>query len=84
MQLVGNPERSELDAVGAKRVGLDDVGAGADVFLMDLTDQVGVRQIQLVEAFVDEDALRIEHGPHRAVADEDALIESVEKGLYHW
>ena len=75
VQLVGDAERSELDAVGAERVGLDDVGAGADVFLVHLGDQIRLRQVQRVEALVDEDALRVQHRPHRAVADQHALLE---------
>jgi hypothetical protein len=77
------PNEPELDAVRAERVGFDDVGAGADVFLMDLGDQIRLGDVQRVEALVDEDALRIEHRPHRAVTDEDALIQRVHKWLQH-
>ena len=76
-QRVGQAERAELDAVRAERVRLDDVGAGADVLVVDLLHQVRPRQVQRVEALVDEHALRVEHRPHRAVADEDALGERV-------
>ena len=76
-------ERPELDAVRAEGVGFDDVGAGADVFLMDLGDQIGLGDVQRVEALVDEDALRIEHRPHRAVTDEDAIVEGFDEGLQH-
>ena len=37
---------------------------------MHLGDEVRLRQVQLVERAVEEDALRVEHRPHRAVADE--------------
>jgi hypothetical protein len=40
-----------------------------------------IAQIQRVEGPVDEHPLGVEHGPHRAVADEDALSERLEKGL---
>ena len=83
VQPIGQAERAELDAVGAERVGLDDVGAGADVFLVHLGDQIRLREVQRVEALVDEDALRIEHRPHRAVADEDALVKSFDERLQH-
>ena len=79
VQLVGEAERAELDAVGAERVGLDDVGAGADVLLVHLGDEIRLREVQRVEALVDEDALRVQHRPHRAVADEHALVERFEK-----
>ena len=74
-------ERGQLDAVGAERVGLDDVGAGAHVGLVHVGDEVGLREVQLVEAAIEEDALGVEHRPHRAVADEHALVERFEKGF---
>ena len=77
---LGQPERAELDAVGAERVGLDDVRAGAHVGLVHLGDQVRLRQVQLVERPVEEDALRVQHRPHRAVADEHALVDRFEEG----
>ena len=57
----------------AERVGLDDVGAGADVFCVNLAHEVGVAQIQFVVAAIDVDALGIEHRAHRAVEDVDAV-----------
>ena len=80
--LVAQTERPQLDAVGAERVGLEHVGAGADVVLMDLRHRVGRHDVQRVEAAVDEHALRVEHRPHRAVADEHAFIESREKRFH--
>src|SRR5262249_18946539 len=35
-----------------------------------------------IEALVDEDALRVEHRPHRAVAHQHALVERLEKWLH--
>ena len=49
VQPVGQAERAELDPVGAERVGLDDVGAGAHVRLVHLGDQIRLREVQLVE-----------------------------------
>ena len=77
---VGKAERAELDAIGTERVRFDDVGAGAHVGLVHLGDQIRLRQVQLVERAVQEDALRVQHRPHRAVADEHALVERFEKG----
>src|SRR5262249_22563490 len=82
VQPIGEAERSELDAVRAERVRLDDVGAGPDAFLVHFGAQIRLRQVQRVEALVDEDALRVEHRPHRAVANEDPLVERVEKGFH--
>ena len=81
VQLVGEAERSELDAVRAERVGLDDVGAGADVFLVHLGDEVRLREVQRVEALVDEDALGVQHRAHRAITHEDASSKASRKGF---
>ena len=83
LQPIGEAEGAQFDAVRAERVRLDDVGAGADVFLMDLGDEIRLREVQRVEALVDEDALRVEHRPHRAVAHEDPLVESIQKRFLH-
>ena len=74
------PNAAELHAVGAEGVGLDDVGAGADVGLVHFGDQVRLRQVQLVERAIEEHAPRVQHRAHRAVADEHAGFEGFEKG----
>ena len=81
-QPVGQAEAAQLDAVGAERVRLDDIRAGADVVLVHLGDLARLGQVQRVEAAVDEDALRIEHRPHGAVAHEHALVDGFEKWLH--
>ena len=58
---------------GAEGVGLDDVGAGADVFGVNLANQIGSAEIQFVITAIDVDALGIEHRAHRAVDDEDTV-----------
>ena len=55
------------------------VGAGAHVRLVDLGDEIRLRQVQLVERPVQEDPLRVQHRPHRAVADEHAPVQLFEK-----
>ena len=79
---IGETERGQLDAIRAERVRLEDVGAGAEVLPVDLGHQVLLRQVQLVETAIEEDALRVEHRSHRPVADQDALVERFEKGLH--
>ncbi len=71
-QLLGHSEPRQPHAVGAEGVGFDDFSAGLDVVLVDLADQVGRREIQLIEAAVDEDAAGVEHGAHGAVRHQDA------------
>ena len=80
-ELVGDAERTELDPVGAERIRLDDVSAGADVLLMDVGHQLGPRDVERIEALIDEDALRVQHRAHRAVADQYPIIKSVKEGL---
>ena len=71
-QLFGHSEPRQPRAVGAERVGLDDFSACLDVVLVDLANQIGRREIQLVETAVDEDAAGVEHGAHGAVRHQDA------------
>ena len=56
-----------------KRIGLDDVGTGGDIFLVDLADEIGGDEIQLVVAAVDIDALVVEPRADRAVKNVDAV-----------
>ncbi len=79
---VGQAEVGQLEPVGAERVRLDDVGARAHVLRVHLGDQIRLREVQLVEAAVEEDALGVQHRPHRAVTDEHALFEGVEEPLH--
>src|SRR5206468_1414033 len=58
--------------------------ACAHVCLMHLGHEIGLRHVQRVEALVDEDALGIQHRPHRAVANEHAIFEGLEKRSQHW
>jgi len=65
----------ELQAVGAERVRLDHVRAGGDVGPMNSLDKPGVRDVELVEASVEEHAQLVETGSHCAVEENDALGE---------
>ena len=56
-----------------QRVGLDDVGAGANVFDVNLADQIRIAEVQLVVTTIDVDALGVEHRAHCAVNYEDAI-----------
>ena len=76
---VRDTKRPQLDPVGPERIGLDDVGAGPDVGLVDLRDKVGLGKVQLVEGTVEEDPLGVQHRAHGPVADEHALVHRVEE-----
>ena len=47
---IGQPERRQLDAVGAEGVRLEHVGARTHVVLVHFGDEIRLRQVQLVEA----------------------------------
>ena len=75
LYFITEPQRLQLEAIRSKRVGLDDLRAGFDVRLMDAEDGFGLGGIQLIEA-----ALRahrfVQHRTHRAIGDEDAVLDS--------
>ena len=81
--LLAQSEGAQLDAIGAERVGLDDVGAGAEVFAVHAAHQIGVGEVQRLEAAIDEDALRVQLRAHRAVAHQHALFDGFEKSADH-
>jgi hypothetical protein len=58
---------SQLIAVGAKGIGLNDLRASFDIFAVDLRDQGGLGQIESIEALIKFDTTRVQHGAHRAV-----------------
>ena len=72
--LIAEAEAAQLHAVRAEGVGLDDVGAGLQVLAVHVDDQIGLRLVERLEAAIDEDALRVQHGAHGAVADEHTII----------
>ena len=71
----------ELEAMRAEGVGLDDVGPRLEVVLVDAAHEVGVREVQLVEAAVHEHAAGVQHRAHGAVADHDAFGRRSRNGL---
>ena len=72
----------ELEAVGAEGVGLHHVGARVHVLLVHAAHQGRVREVQLVEAAVHEDAAGVEHRAHGAVAHHHALLEPLQERLH--
>ena len=72
-------EGRELDSIRTEGVGLDDVGARPHVRVVHFGDEIRLGQVELVERAIQEDAPRIEHRPHRPVADEHPAIELLEK-----
>jgi len=84
MCLFGEPERAELDAIGAERIGFEHVSTGTHIFRVHAGDQARLREVQFIEAAIEEDALGVQQGAHRAVADEHAFGQSFEEGAAHF
>ena len=73
----------ELEAVRAEGIGLDPVGAGLDVLGVDALNDLGIVEVEDVEAGVERHAPGIEHGAHRAVAEKRPLAQALEEGRGH-
>ena len=59
----------QAEGVCAEGVGLDDLRAGLQVLGVDTGDGLRLREVQLIEAAVDEDSAVIEHGAHGTVGE---------------
>ncbi len=55
---------------------------GAEVVLVDLEDQLGTRDIQLLEASTVENAALVKLRPHRAIDDEGSGKDGIEKRAF--
>mgnify|MGYP003694734869 CR=1 FL=1 len=64
------PCTRQLEAVGPEGIRLDPVGARLDVLGVDALDDLGLVDVEHVEAGVERHAARVEHGAHGAVAEE--------------
>ena len=73
----------QAKAVRAESVGFDDLGARLQIIVVDVADQLRLRQVQLVIAAVDEDALGIEQRPHGSIAEHRRLLQTFQKILRH-
>jgi hypothetical protein len=83
VQLLGQAEGGELQAVCAEGVALEHVGAGAHVLAVHAAHELGIRQVQRVEGFVDEDAPGVEHRAHGAVAHEHPRRKRIDERRHH-
>ncbi len=78
-------EGRELHRVGAERVRFQHLGARLHVRLVHPPDQLGVLQVELVVADAQEDALAVQHRPHRPVQDVDpAIADQLSQAFAHW
>ena len=86
----------QADGGGAESIGLDHIGAGAEIFFVDVLDRLRFRQQQkldrtfeilafpIAKAFAAiirfAQAEALQSGAHRAVEHDDALLQSAVKG----
>ena len=73
---VGEADVSELVAIRAECIGLDDLRAGLDIQLMEAKDDFTVGRVQLIAGAMVADAF-VQQRAHASVADEDGLFQAV-------
>src|SRR5439155_2324910 len=81
-RVLPRPVRRQADAARAERVRLDQLRSGADVVTVDRLDERGLLEVQEVEGAVERDSALVEEGAHGAVRQNDALLETVEEGMF--
>jgi hypothetical protein len=74
-KLFGESVSRQPRPVGAEGVRFQNLGASLDVVQMDVLNQRGLRQIQLIVGTIDEDSLGVQDGPHGAVGHHRAAGE---------
>src|SRR5258706_15716076 len=74
---------TQLETVGPEGIRLDGVAARRDVLRVHRLHELGLVQVEHVEAGVERDAARVEERTHRAVAEERALGQAGEEGRGH-
>ena len=74
--------RHQLCPISAECVRLDDVDAGFDVVEVHFAHQLRLRKVQFVETTADEDAFTVKHRTHRAIADENPVLQG-RKEVFH-
>ncbi len=69
----------QLEAVGAEGVRFDDLRARVNVSPMDFGHRGGLSKVEFVEALVEGDAARVQHGAHGAIGQEGRRGKAGEK-----
>ena len=80
---IGHAVAPQAKAVAAECIGLDDLGASLEIFVMNPANHVRLRDIQLVIAPIDENSLGVQQRPHRSVAQHGGALQSFFKILRH-
>ena len=80
---VGEAIALQTQGIGAKGIGLDDLRARLQVFLVDVAHQFRLGEIQFVVAAVDKDAASVQAGAHRPIAEHVPRSEDLCKPILH-
>ncbi len=81
--LVRQTVPSQAERVGTESIGFNNLGSSLQIFVVNPTNQVGLREIQFVVRSVDEDAFGVEQRPHGAVAQYRGLLDPGKKVSRH-
>ena len=81
--VVGQPVAGQLQRVGAEGVGLQHLGARPEVFPVDFPNQLGLAQVELVVAHVEEHAAAVQHRAHGAVHHVDPAVGEEIAEVWH-
>ena len=74
LHCVGEAERSELEAVRAEGIGLNNLRASFDVSLVDAENGFGLGGVEFIEAALRADSF-VKHRAHCAIRDEDRVFQ---------
>ncbi len=73
----------QTQGIGAKSIGLDNLRARLQIFLVDGSHQFRLGEIQFVVAAVDEDAASVQAGAHGPIAEHGPRSEDLCKPILH-
>ncbi len=76
LYFIGQAEGRQLEAIGAERIGFDDLRARFDVSLMDAKDGFRLGGIELIKATLRANRF-VQQRTHRAIGNEDGILEAV-------
>ena len=74
--LVFHAVAGQAKRISAESIGFNDLRTRLHVLMMQVADEVGLRDVQLVIAAIDEDALGVKQGPGGAVAQDRGLLQA--------
>ena len=70
-------------SIATEGIGLDNLRARLQIFLMDGANQIRLRQVQFVVTTVDKHTAFVQHGAHGAVAQNASCLEQFTQAVWH-